>query len=221
MSAGGTCPHSKLISAGLPATVRALLTTLSLSVPLGFAMMKAYIAKAVVKQPGLRSLYTAALSVSSPATQFFDPAYVPPPRLNPAPHPTAQQSKSQSSTQPATYLGLSTNPIPITSSAPGSSRTPPNSPGAIPPIFFSTQGPVAPSFLPSILQSTERVHTRPIYRLDSGAYGIPKSRSKKAPNMMLASTPLEPCLSTQPSPELLDFSTQVGDDSYFIRPVSL
>lgn len=186
-------------------------------------MMKVHIAKAVVKKPGLRSLYTAALSVNSSATQFFDSGYVPPPRLSPAPtltpHPTAQQSKSQTSTQPVTYIGLSASPIPTTT--PGSSRTPPNSPGAIPPIFFPTQAPIAPAFLPSILQSTERAHTRPVYRLDSGAYGIPKSRLKRSSNMTLVSTPLEPCLSTQPSSEILDLSIQVGDDSYFMHPVSL
>ncbi|KAF8321329.1 hypothetical protein DL93DRAFT_2040592, partial [Clavulina sp. PMI_390] len=58
-----------------------------------------------------------------------------------------------------------------------------------------------------ILSSTEKSQARSTFRLESGAYGIPKSR--QAPSTPSAAR------------EVLDLSCQIGDDAYFVRPNAL
>lgn len=84
-----------------------------------------------------------------------------------------------------------------------------------------------PSFFPSILGSSERTQQQrsATFRLESGAYGIPKSRprpqAQAATSTPGASTSTSPAASPPPQPrEVLDLSCQIGDDAYFVRSVS-
>lgn len=87
-----------------------------------------------------------------------------------------------------------------------------------------------PSFFPSILGSSERTQGQrsATFRLESGAYGIPKNRPRpqaQATSTPGASTSTAASPSTTPPPpqpprEVLDLSCQIGDDAYFVRSVS-
>lgn len=89
-----------------------------------------------------------------------------------------------------------------------------------------------PCFFPSILGSSERAQAQArgaTFRLESGAYGIPKSRPRTQTQTSTpgastsAAAPSVPSPSTStasPPREVLDLSCQIGDDAYFVRSVS-
>lgn len=199
-----------------------------------------------------RRFYFVAANSPVPAHQFFDAGFTPTsPRLvntaqvtlqqgpsSGSGGPSAQQSKPQSSsTQPPTStlvlplpLGGATTPG---SGASGRANAGSAHSGAAGGLLIPTAGNYSPpSFFPSILGSSERSQGRSTFRLESGAYGIPKTRST-ASQRIAADIP--PSASTTPAPssrspsiaanltppESLDFSCQIGDDAYFVRSVSV
>lgn len=209
--------------------------------------MKGHIANAV--RTRTRRFYTASIQSPTTGPQFFDAGFTPAtPRLvNTAQvtlpsGPSAQQSKSSQSSQPSqssssnqpntTSLALVQGPLPVgsTNGAPGSgssrSSIGQNSNGGQNSLLVPSAATYSqPSFFfPSILSSSERTQSRSTFRLESGAYGIPKPRSKRSHQCSEASTSAS-ADSTASSPpisaEPLDLSIQVGDDSYFIRSVSI
>lgn len=205
------------------------------------------------RQATLRRFYYIAANPSSVVSpqQFFDAGFTPAtPRLvNTAqitlqqgptsgngggPVPSQQPKGGQSSSQqpPTSTLVL---PLPMggASNAAGSSassRTNGNvgPGGAVGGLLVPQPGNYTPpTFFPSILASSEKSQTRSTFRLESGAYGIPKTRpatnqrvsdpssSTSAPPI---SSPSPSSSSTSESPLL---SCQIGEDSYFIRSVSI
>lgn len=208
--------------------------------------MKGHIANAV--RTRTRLFYSASIQAPTTNPQFFDAGFTPTtPRLvNTAQitlpsGPSAQQSKSSqsqpsqssSSHQPnnTTSLALVQGPLPVGSSNASSGSA--SSRGSIGQNANNAQGSLlVPSaatssqpsfFFPSILNSSERTQSRSTFRLESGAYGIPKPRSKRSPpcSETTSATETGPSSSPPPFAEPLDLSIQVGDDSYFVRSVSI
>lgn len=195
------------------------------------------------------------VAANSPAHQFFDAGFTPiSPRLvntaqvtlqqgpsSGSSGPSAQQSKGaqSSSTQPPTSTLVL--PLPLGGATPGSgasgrANTGSTHNGATGGMHIPTTGNFAtPSFFPSILGSSEKSQSRSTFRLESGAYGIPKMRS--TPSKRTSSPPASSSSSSTPStssspliaanplppplPESLDLSCQIGDDAYFVRSVGV
>lgn len=170
------------------------------------------------------------------------------------PSGAAQQSKgggaqSSSSTQPSTSttlvclpslpLGGTTQPGSNGSTNSGYSAHSSSLSGG---LLIPTAGNYSPpSFFPSILGgSTEKGQSRStFFRLESGAYGIPKTRSTTASQRIAAAdtapsppssssttspSPTTPLIAVKPSPaatQALDLSCQIGDDAYFVQSVSI
>lgn len=218
--------------------------------------VKAHLANGA-RHAARRRYYYVASNMPSPAHQFFDAGFTPTssPRLvNTAQvtlqqgpssgnggvnGPSVQQSKSSSSQPPTSTLVL---PLPMGgATAPGSGASGRASGssahnGAAGGLLIPTPGNYSPpSFFPSILGSSEKAQSRSTFRLESGAYGIPKSRpattqkkqessaaSSSPPSTPTTSTPGASSSTTPPPPrESLDLSCQIGDDAYFVRPVSV
>ncbi|KAG8681194.1 hypothetical protein FRC08_015792 [Ceratobasidium sp. 394] len=186
---------------------------------------------AVISRQRARALYTAASSPSVIANNYapyllFDVSHSPrpSPRKLPYQQPSEHSQSEQSPGSPATTLTSSYTPTPFAAQAPWLSGSTPTY--AVPPPLWLCP-PLDTAWFPLALgidvgpgpwdlirtsgkeKQVEEVvppEKEVPWSFECGAFGIPKAKAKRKP---VSSTDDD-----------LGLSVQVGEDSYFVRPVS-
>jgi hypothetical protein len=200
--------------------------------------MKSHLKSVIPRRSHHRYLYTSIQPIFNPSyhssiliPSYFDQSQLPstptpPTRLVTNPGPTSKHS-SQTSNNTGTSLLLPFLPPPLSPLL----QPLPNSSSRFSSILLSsTLSPSSPDSAPTATSES----STPTYRFDSGGYGIPKTkRPGKQKNLPTDELPARDSrlgvsigigggmdfMDVPSENENLELSVQVGEDSYFLRPV--